>query len=898
MATIEIILPLLLVLYLAIPLVLLLWVASLSRRLRRLEQEVAEPRARPAAPAGPWVRRGANIPPEVPAEAPPEAAEAPQDDASAQPPQTPAEPAPPATEPAAKPRRGRLEERLAASWMVWLGGVTVALAAVFLFRYAIEEGWLTPFARVAAGLVLGGLLLAAGEWTQRRPLRLGAHAVAPDHVPAALSAAGIFAVFVALWAAHGLYGLMGPATAFAALALTAWSALGLSLRQGWFVAALGIAGGYLMPLLVASAEPNAVALFLHLFALTLGALGVMVWRRWWWFAFLTLAGALVWPWLWALAPATPGDRLVLGLYATGLAAALGVLSLRLPLPEPGRPAWRWIAATLGETGGLGFALTGMLMIHLAVQAGFDAASVVFLLAYGGVALGLGLWEPRREGLFPVAAVVALLAMMVWPAADGVPLAPSVEAGAARSAWPLGLPEALGLFARALAGLAVLFGLGGFLALPRIAARPVWAGVSALIPLLLFALGYWRIAAFEVATDWGALALGLALAALAAATVLRRTGWPEADTLLALYAAAVTAALALAFACVLREAWLSVALAAEVAALGWIWSRLGVPALKGIAVALLAVVAVRLVANPWVLDYEGGIPGAFGWVVYGYGLPAAAMVAAARLFGGDRRELTVTLCEIAATAFAFLMVALQLRLWTSGSLDAGRWELLDGGVQALWWMLAGAALLDPRFAEGRRWAPPAGTAAVAAGTALVLFWLLTDRNPLLVPTPVGRWPLVNLLGLAYLAPALILAGLAIDRRRAIGDGWRLAFAATAGVLIFVWLTLEVRRAFWGSEIALFLRPPSAAEVYAYSAAWIAYALALLALGLWRGSRALRYASLAVLMATVAKVFLYDMSGLTGLWRVASFLGLGLTLIGIGRVYGLHILPAERRAPEQP
>ena len=53
-----------------------------------------------------------------------------------------------------------------------------------------------------------------------------------------------------------------------------------------------------------------------------------------------------------------------------------------------------------------------------------------------------------------------------------------------------------------------------------------------------------------------------------------------------------------------------------------------------------------------------------------------------------------------------------------------------------------------------------------------------------------------------------------------------------------------------------------------------------------------------MATVAKVFLYDMAGLTGLWRVASFLGLGLTLIGIGRVYGLYVLPAERRAREQP
>ncbi len=349
---------------------------------------------------------------------------------------------------------------------------------------------------------------------------------------------------------------------------------------------------------------------------------------------------------------------------------------------------------------------------------------------------------------------------------------------------------------------------------------------------------------------------------------------------------------------LREAWLSVALAVEVAALGWIWSRLGVPGLKSIAVVLLAVVAVRLVANPRVLDYEGGFLGAFGWVVYGYGLPSAAMVAAARLFGGDRRDLTVTLCEIAATAFAFLMVALQLRLWTAGNIHADRWELLDGSVQALWWMLAGAMLLDPRFAEGRRWAPPAGIAAVAAGAALVALCILTDRNPLTAPAQIGRWPLVNLLGLAYLAPALILAWLAIDRRRAIGDGWRMVFATTAGVLFFVWLTLEVRRAFRGSEIVLFQHPPSAAEIYAYSAAWIVYALALLALGLWRGSRSLRHASLAVLMATVTKVFLYDMSGLTGLWRVASFLGLGLTLIGIGRVYGLYVLRAAPRATEQP
>jgi uncharacterized membrane protein len=42
--------------------------------------------------------------------------------------------------------------------------------------------------------------------------------------------------------------------------------------------------------------------------------------------------------------------------------------------------------------------------------------------------------------------------------------------------------------------------------------------------------------------------------------------------------------------------------------------------------------------------------------------------------------------------------------------------------------------------------------------------------------------------------------------------------------------------------------------------------------------------------VLKVFLYDMSDLTGLYRVASFLGLGLTLIAIGHVYRRFVFRA--------
>ena len=63
----------------------------------------------------------------------------------------------------------------------------------------------------------------------------------------------------------------------------------------------------------------------------------------------------------------------------------------------------------------------------------------------------------------------------------------------------------------------------------------------------------------------------------------------------------------------------------------------------------------------------------------------------------------------------------------------------------------------------------------------------------------------------------------------------------------------------------------------------YAGVLLALGIYRGQTALRYASLVVMLVTVVKVFAFDMADLTGLYRVASFLGLGFSLVGIGYFY---------------
>jgi uncharacterized membrane protein len=74
-------------------------------------------------------------------------------------------------------------------------------------------------------------------------------------------------------------------------------------------------------------------------------------------------------------------------------------------------------------------------------------------------------------------------------------------------------------------------------------------------------------------------------------------------------------------------------------------------------------------------------------------------------------------------------------------------------------------------------------------------------------------------------------------------------------------------------------------------WLLFAFALLAAGLWRGQAGLRYGALAVLLVTVLKVFISDMAGLEGLYRVASFFGLGLSLVAIGWIYQRFVYPVR-------
>ncbi len=89
------------------------------------------------------------------AEAPPEPEpEAVAPPAVEEPPLTPPPPPPGAPKEA-------LEQRLTMRWLVWLGGVTIALGGVFLVKYSIEQELLGPTGRCILGMLLG-VALAVG----------------------------------------------------------------------------------------------------------------------------------------------------------------------------------------------------------------------------------------------------------------------------------------------------------------------------------------------------------------------------------------------------------------------------------------------------------------------------------------------------------------------------------------------------------------------------------------------------------------------------------------------------------------------------------------------------------------------------------------------------------------
>lgn len=840
----------------------------LDHRLVRLAEQVAAVR-----PGGAGAVEGAPQPAPVVEEPVTGEPAAPAQPAAATP--EPSEPQPiaeprPAAIPAAA--RAHWEQLLVENWLVWLGGAALALGGAFLVKLSIDHGLLTPAVRVILGVALGVGLSIAAEWVKRRDMPGEEEAGGSSYVPQALAAAGSATVFAAIYAAHQLYGLLPSGVAFVLLAATAIAAVAQSLRHGPFVAALGLVGAYIVPLLVQSEDPHALPLFAYLAVVTAGSLALLRHRAWWWLVWFSLAGAMVWVLLW-LANASDPETPVVAAYllvqfALFVAFRRGVARVAFLAGMADTPLVR-----VAVRSALWAIALGLLLLAHADRFGIASVAAATAAIVGMLALA---WRDERlDDAVATAGALALALLASW----NLPLpAPDMNLWVFRVQ-----PDHVANFSTAAVIYAVLLGGGGFAALLKVARPGRWAALSAAAPLLILIIAYWRLQKFDIQIAWTLAALALAALELGAAVAVARRRAPapepgnETEIALAAYAVGVLGGTISAAAFGLAEAWLTVAFALHLPAVGWVESRVRVQALRWVALGIAATVLIRLVLNPYVLDYPLGPTPIVNWLLYGYGVPAAAFIIATRQFGQSKDDALVWVLEAGSIVFALLLLTLELIHASYGRLTMAWLDDFATGASLIALWLAFAAVLialgEYRRRPVLRWG---GRGLFAFATGFSILFLF---GSLLFGVRPGNLMVLNALLLAAAVPSLIFAAVAwlVPHRPLL----RMLSRVLAALYAFAWVTLEIRHVFH-ARVQLF-SGSTEAEWYAYSVAWLAFAGATLAVGLMRGNEWVRRAGLIGVGLVVAKVFLSDMAELTGVLRALSFIGLGLALVGLGYAY---------------
>ena len=242
----------------------------------------------------------------------------------------------------------------------------------------------------------------------------------------------------------------------------------------------------------------------------------------------------------------------------------------------------------------------------------------------------------------------------------------------------------------------------------------------------------------------------------------------------------------------------------------------------------------------------------------------------------------------AIALSFLSVAIPLQL-------SNEWVTIGWAVEALALVLLWRKLDH----SGLKWW------AFALAASVVL--RLVANSEVLAYHARGSMPVLNWVFYTYWVPVAALVGsaallqpLEATRARtwepgAYAKGIPLVASFMAGgavAVFFVWINLGIADYFGVTRTLSLQFERLPARDLATSISWALYAVLLLAIGMARSIRALRWVSLAFLLLTIGKVFLYDLAELKDLYRVLSLVGLAVSLIGVSLAYQRFVFSADK------
>jgi uncharacterized membrane protein len=766
------------------------------------------------------------------------------------------------------PDREAMEDVLGGRVLAWVGGLAVLLGVVFLFAMAASRGWIGEGARVALAALASTGLIVAGVWLHERKGRT-------DAALAAL-AAGVAAMFVTITVAAQVYELVPDLVALVMAVATGAVATALAVRwESRGIGALGILGALVGPVL-AGAEPEGASVAI-LFVALASAAGVLLWQRWDWLALTAFAVSVPQWGVYVFDGAGPAAAIVTLTAFGGLGMALAVGHEIRARADSIRPS----SAFLLALNALVIAGAGWLSLEVMGEPGIGKAWLT-AVAVAHAAIGLAASRLTRVshdlGLLSLVLGVLLGNVAFGLIADGVVLTAGWAAsavgfaalarrryGGARDAALADAGVGSRHHWRARDAALVDAGLGGHIALALLHTLAVDAPVSE------------AGTGAPLSTAGAAAIVVLAAACLVAGRLAGpdRFAWRAALDCLGLACLAYLTGLvldgpALAFAWI-AEAGALLALAHRIRDRVAGWASLGFLALAGVHV--LAVVVPPEALRMGVMD---PVPSLAALGALAAGAIAAGRLLPAWLIEGHAAATRVALDNAGISACFYLTVL-----------------LLDGAPLTAAIAAEGVvlALLSRRFDDQ----PTGAVALVFLGTAAG-HGFIQSAPPVSLVTGLAE-PLDALVALGAVAAALTAAATALET---LHPKARPALLGAAGVtLLYLASGLVVTPFESGEAVDSALLSAHQQGQMVLSVFWALVGVAVLVTGLQRDLHALRLAGLALLGVTVAKVFLFDLATLSSMYRVVSFIGLGLLLLAGAFVWQRlrpRALPDMREAPE--
>ena len=232
-----------------------------------------------------------------------------------------------------------LESRIGSQWFNRVGILAVLIGVAWFLKMAFDNHWIGPLGRVLIGLLAGAALIAWSERFHKRGFAVFSFS---------LKAIGSGTLYLSLWAAFQLYGLMPAAAAFAAMiAVTAFNAYMAWIQDAELLALYAIAGGLSTPLLVSTGGNHQVTLFTYLLMLDLAALVLVALRPWSRLLFVAFVGTALFIFTWWITFYSPAqaERTALFLCCFFVPFALAPRLVKVS-SEPGETPQGWDALAM------------------------------------------------------------------------------------------------------------------------------------------------------------------------------------------------------------------------------------------------------------------------------------------------------------------------------------------------------------------------------------------------------------------------------------------------------------------------------------------------------------------------------------------------------------------------